>query len=355
MRLTSSRFVFAALTSAWIVPVSAHTFCVDSAAAIQGALSISASNGEDDAIFIKTGEYPINTALGTALSFSSTENHALSLYGSYDDLSTCPPDISHVDLKGTGTVLSGEYALRPLLINNAGGSVTVEGIRFVSGLSSGPGGGLNIGAASATLVVNHFEDNQATGAQGNGGGVFVAAVAGSIIFRDNLLWGNQGTLAGAARLYAASGISQIQNNTIVGNQTSTATASGGLSLQGAGGASFTIENNILWNNHDVGGYDLEVLSANTRSTNDIGAITPGSTSAGFTSDISVDPQFAPCAIPGPICLNFELARNSPLVDSGTLYVGTKGSDLAGKPRVIGPTIDIGAFENDLIFADGFGN
>jgi len=333
-------------------PVHAHSFCVDSSAAIQGALSVAATNGEDDAIFIKTGEYPINTALGTSLNFSSTENHALSLYGSYDDLSTCPPDISNVDLGGAGTVLSGEYVLRPLLINNAGGSVIVEGIRFVSGLSSGPGGGLNIGAASATLVVNRFEDNQATGAQGSGGGVFVAAVAGSVIFRDNLLWGNQGTLAGAARIYTASGVSQIQNNTIIGNQTSTSTASGGLSLQGASG-SFTIENNILWNNHDVGGYDLDVLSANTRSTNDIGAITPGSTSAGFTSDISVDPQFAPCAIAGPICLNFELARNSPLVDTGTPYVGTKGSDLAGKPRVIGPQIDIGAFENDLIFADGF--
>lgn len=340
--------------SALVLPAHAHDFCVDSAAAIQGALSVAATNNEDDAVYIKAGEYQIKTALGSSLNFASSENHNLSLYGSYDDVSTCPPDVSLLDLGGAGTVLSGEFSLRPLLIQNAGGAVTIEAIRFVSGLSVGPGGGLNVGAASAVLVLNQFEGNQASGAQGNGGGVFVAAVAGNIIFRDNLLNGNQGTLAGAARLYAASGDSPVQNNTIVGNQTSTLSEPGGLSVQGAGGTNFTIENNIVWDNHDVGGSDFGVFSANTRSTNDIGVITPGSTSAGFTSDISVDPQFAPCAIPGPMCLNFELARNSPLVDAGTLYIGTKGSDLAGKPRVIGSTIDIGAFENDLIFADGFG-
>lgn len=348
--IAASAFVAGALA----LPAHAHDFCVDSVAAIQGALSVAAANNEDDAVFIKAGEYQIKTALGSSLNFTSSENHDLSLYGSYDDVSTCPPDISHLDLGGAGTVLSGEYSLRPLLIQNAGGLVTIEGIHFVAGLSAGPGGGLNVGAASAFLVLNRFEDNQAGGTQGNGGGVFVAAVAGNITFRDNLLYGNQGTLAGAARLYAASGDSQVGNNTVVGNQTSTTSEPGGLSLQGAGGTNFTIENNIVWDNHDVGGSDCGVFSANTRSTNDIGVITPGSTSAGFTSDISVDPQFAPCAIAGPICLNFELARNSPLVDIGTPYIGVKGSDLAGKPRVIGPHIDIGAFENDLIFADGFG-
>jgi hypothetical protein len=182
--------------------------------------------------------------------------------------------------------------------------------------------------------------------------VAVAAVTGDIYFSNNLLTGNQGTIAGAARLYAASGSSTIQNNTMVGNQTSTLAEPGGLKAEGPG--SFDIENNIFWNNHAEGGSDLGVFSTNARSTNDIGVITPGSTSAGFTSDISVDPQFAACNV-GPICLNFELARSSPLVDTGTDPAQKKGIDLAGKPRYIGPHVDIGAFENDRIFADRFGN
>jgi hypothetical protein len=352
-RLPVTVAVVAALICACAAPARAHEFCVDSAAAIQGALTVAASNGEDDEIFIKSGEYQLNTALGTSLTFSSAEGHSLALYGSFDDLSVCPPDFtSGLHLAGAGTVLSGESLLRPLLINNSAGAITVLGLHFVAGVSVGPGGGLNIGAASVDLSFNRFDSNQATGAQGNGGGVAVAAVTGNINFSNNLLNGNQGTLAGAVRLYAANGSSTIRNNTIVANGTSTLSEPGGLKAEGPG--SFDIQNNIVWNNHEQGGSDLGVFSTNTRSTNDIGVITPGSTSAGFTSDISVDPQFASCSF-GPICLNFELARNSPLVDTGTDPSQKKGIDLAGKPRYIGPHVDIGAFENDRIFADRFGN
>ena len=182
---------FAGVTSAL-----AHDFCVNSAAAIQGALAVAETNNEDETIYIQTGEYLINTALGAALKFQSTEAHDLWISGS-----------------GTSTVL---------------------------------------------------------------------------------------------------------NNTVVHNHTSTLAEPGGLSLQGAAGAIFDVDNNIVRDDHDVGGSDLGGFVTNARATNDIGVVTPGSTSAGFTSDISVDPQFAPCAIPGPIRLNFELARNSLLVDTPTL-------------------------------------
>ena len=162
----------------------------------------------------------------------------------------CPPDfISGLHLAGAGTVLSGESALRPLLINNSAGAVTVLGLHFVAGVSDGPGGGLNIGAASVDLSFNRFDSNQATGAQGNGGGVAVAAVTGNINFSNNLLNGNQGTIAGAARLYAASGSSTIRNNTLVSNGTSTLSEPGGLKAEGPG--SFDIQNNIFWNNHEL--------------------------------------------------------------------------------------------------------
>jgi hypothetical protein len=341
-----------ALAAACLPAANAHEFCVESAAAIQGALSVAATNGEDDEIIIKSGEYPINTALGASLTFQSVENHSLSVIGSYDDISVCPPNSPQFNLAGTGTVLSGEFAIRPLQISNSGGAVSIRGVQFVSGLSNGPGGGLNVGAASVELSFDQFLGNEATGV-GNGGGVFVAAVAGTVYFSNNLLYGNRGTAAGAARLYSASGTSTVRNNTISANQTSTLAQPGGLRIDGAGSASFDIENNIVWGNDAPGGSDFGVFAANARSTNDIGLITPGSTSAGFTSDLSVDPDFAPCAVTGPICLNFELARSSPLVDTGTDPAQKKGIDLAGKPRYIGLHVDIGAFENDRIFANTF--
>ena len=67
----------------------------------------------------------------------------------------------------------------------------------------------------------------------------------------------------------------------------------------------------------------------------------------------VDPQFAACE--GFVCFDFELARSSPLVDAGDDDPpgGLSDADLAGKPRVIGPHVDIGAYENDRLLADGF--
>lgn len=351
MRFTP--FIFTVLASVRIAAVDAHTFCVDTSAAIQGALTVAETNGEDDDILIKSGDYQIDTDLGTSLHFSSSEGRDLSISGSYDDISTCPPPFPFFNLAGAGTVLSGENVRRPLLIQNSGGAVTITGIRFVAGRSIGPGGGLNVGAASIALNSNQFLSNEATGANGNGGGVYAAAVAGTVYFTNNLLNGNRGVLAGAARLYSASGTSLIWSNTVVGNHTSTLSSPGGLSLFGASGAVMSVENNIFWNDHDTGGSDFGVFSANTRATNDIDVITPGSTSAGFTSDISVDPQFADCYVAGPICINFELARNSPLVDTGTDPPAKKGVDVVGKPRFIGPHIDIGAFENDRIFGNGF--
>ncbi len=72
----------------------------------------------------------------------------------------------------------------------------------------------------------------------------------------------------------------------------------------------------------------------------------------IVGELSVDPQFADC---GFLCIGFELERGSPLVDAGddAPAGGMTATDLAGKPRTIGARVDIGAYENDLLFADGF--
>ncbi|MEO5625253.1 MAG: choice-of-anchor Q domain-containing protein [Dokdonella sp.] len=352
-RSTGAAFiVIAALGLA--APAFAHDFCVDTSAAIQGALTASQANGEDDVIWIKSGNYPLDTDLSTGLSFGSTEAHHLEIYGGFDDISTCPPPalMTFLNFAGAGTTLDGENAVRPLQISNANGDVTIEGLRFASGSVNGNGGAVNVGAASVDISFNRFYGNHASGANGEGGAVFAVAIAGTIRFYENLLFANHGTKAGAAKLIqSAAGAAKAQYNTIVDNITDTLAEPGGLRINCITGASFIIDNNIVWGNHASGGSDLGVFCAHARNTNDLYfPLTPGSTDIGFTSDLSVGPQFASC---GFLCFDFELKFSSPLVDAGTDPPSAHGFDLAGKFRYQGLHGDIGAFENEVIFADGF--
>ncbi|MEO7323283.1 MAG: choice-of-anchor Q domain-containing protein [Dokdonella sp.] len=335
-------------------PAVAHDFCVDTSAAIQGALTASQSNGEDDVIWIKTGNYPLDTDLSTGLSFTSTEAHRLEIYGGFDDISTCPPPAlpTFLNFAGAGSTLDGETSVRPLQISNANGDVTIDGLRFASGSVNGNGGALNVGAASVDIEFNRFYGNHASGANGEGGAVFAVAIGGTIRFDENLLFANHGTKAGAAKLIqSAAGAAKAKYNTIVYNTTDTLGEPGGLRINCISGASFNIDNNIVWGNHASGGSDLGVFCTHTRNTNDLYLpLTPGSTDIGFTSDLSVEPEFASC---GFLCFNFELAFSSPLVDAGTDPASPHGLDLAGKFRFQGLHGDIGAFENDVIFANGF--
>lgn len=56
-------------------------------------------------------------------------------------------------------------------------------------------------------------------------------------------------------------------------------------------------------------------------------------------------------------LNLRLAPGSPLVDAGIERYGVTipVNDMDGLPRVVGPAIDIGAFERQTLFDDGFEN
>ena len=329
----------------------AATFCVKTSAQFKSALGSSQGNGEDNTIYVKSGEYALNTDLGDGLAYGALAGHALTLIGSIDDVSVCPPANPVPDLAGAGTTLDGQHAVRPLQISS-GDHVEIRGFTFVAGLSgplNGQGGGLEVSGQDVVIRYNSFIGNHATGVSGEGGAVSGFAST-TISFIDNLIAANHGTSVGGVDIYGTNG-GEGSGNTITGNITDDVSLPGGMLLSGGGNASFSIVNNIIWNNHASGGTDLGVHTAQTRATNDLYfPLTPGSTSAGFTSDVSVDPQFESCGL----CLSFELAAASPLIDAGTYQ--NYPTDLAGKPRVIGPHIDIGAFENiagDFIFADDF--
>ena len=255
------------------------------------------------------------------------------------------------------TMLDGQHSVRPLYMadTSGNGSIGIVGLTFVSGkpAAGDSGGGLLI-AASTQLRIEHsaFYGNAVSGGLAAGGGVYVV---NSYFVRmlDNLFVANHGPQVGGALIDSTggvSGVAYIYNNTIVGNISDTLTVPAGLLLEG--NVNYDVANNIVWNNNtSSGGSDFGVATTNTRRTNDIGVIMSGSTAGTVSGELAVDPKFQVC---GFLCIDFELTRSSPLVDTGTDAAAPWDTeDLAGKPRKIGPHVDIGAFENDLIFADSW--
>jgi hypothetical protein len=344
------RILIAVCLLAFVSPATANVyFCTHNAAEIQAALTTSQTDGDDDFIFVVSGNYP----LATGLTFVSSEAHAIVIVGGFDD-SLCTN--TSFNLAGSGTTLDGQHAVRPLYIANPNGLVIVEALTIAAGQgqSSSAGGGLIIaGATGIVITFNRFYANRVSGGMALGGALVanVNNLLGSNV-SNNLLFGNRATEVGGAVLNLNGGQANVYNNTIVANITDTLADPGGLLLEGS--AHYNLTNNIVWNNAAAAGSDFGTTSVNTRKTNDIGSVTSGSTAGTVTGELSVDPAFAPCS--GFLCFSFELDGSSPLVNTGTDATGGPPpyQDLAGKPRILGPHVDIGAFEyNDAIFANGF--
>jgi hypothetical protein len=173
-----------------------------------------------------------------------------------------------------------------------------------------------------------------------------------------LAYANSAAAGGAFELFQNGPVAYITSNTIFDNEADSATPdTGGLALFTTNLATiYVLSNNIIWGNTANGALDLSVSNArHVRVGNDVGTIDIRDGAPPpllVENEQNVAPGFASCALP---CLGFELARSSPLVDAGnsTPSGGLSALDLAGKPRVIGPHVDIGAFENERLFANGF--
>lgn len=320
--------------------VVAAEFCVHSAAEIQTALTTAASNGADDVIRIAGGNY----ALSTMLSFSSNEAKSIAIQGGFNP--ACD-SFSHAE-----TTLDGQHLVRPLYVGNANGNIQIAFLTFAGGFAASgtSGGGLIAGSSvgNIDLVLNRFIGNRATA---QAGGLYAFSNSGSVRLRNNLLVANRGDEAGGAVLQQSSGDAFVVSNTIIANTSDNVDDPGGLVVTGS--AHFTLSNNIIWNNAAAGGSDFGSASAHSRISNDIGIVAAGVAADTVLAELSIGPGFEPCG--GFLCLDFELARSSPLVDVGTDTPGggLTGSDLDFKARQIGPHVDIGAYENDRLFAHGF--
>ena len=231
---------------------------------------------------------------------------------------------------------------RDRCIISANGGVSIFGLTFQNGNPAQyAGGALNVSAPVGTYVQidnNIFAANRA--ATNQGGAIYVSS-PGTILMRDNLFFGNQGTNT----IYLNNdGEADLNNNTIVGNLLANHAGLGALDLAGSG--TYNISNNLLWGNEGNDLYDQSGLA--NFYNNDIG-VRDGLAPASESNDLSVDPQFSGI-------LSVRPGLESPLINAGldTPPLGGIGIlDLAFGERLVGQHVDIGAYESEVLFTNGF--
>lgn len=332
-----------------LVPLGAHAayFCVDSAASMQAALNTAASNGQNDEIDIKAGNY---TVVPGGFFYVSNEANSITMLGGFN--TTCEQWTSaRTTFDG-----SGLYQVMRVIIgsNSAAASVNIQHITFIDGKSTtNSGGGLRVSTPNGGVVLeaNRFLLNHSDSTAG----ALYVETSGVVSVRNSLFFANNAFDVGAAMLDTSTSAAYVTGNTIVSN-TATSTLPmthvGGLLVTGGAGAYLWLSNNILWNNTN-GSVDFESSREFTARNNDIGTMVGIPPDPQSQDNQSVDPGFATCS--GLLCLNFNLLRTSPLVDAGfDAATGGIGSvDLDDKPRIIGPHLDIGAYEEDVLLCNGF--
>ncbi len=327
-------------------PGHAALFCVNSVAGLNFALAASQDNGQNDQIDIVAGSYALNAS---GLQFVSSEANSLTIFGGYN--ADCSQLTTAVTSLNGGSI---NQVLRVIQSSSAtAASIHIERITFIAGKTGvDGGGGLFATAQSGEVRIesNRFLLNHAE----NYAGAIYINTGGLITLRNNLFYLNSALQMGVGELQTSNSVAYITGNTMINNSAATVTNGiGGLYVASNSGTNFWLSNNILWNNNANGGVDLYAGASVILRNNDIGTSAFVMPNALSQNNQSVDPDFSPCV--GLLCSSFELKRGSPLVDAGSDNPpnGLGSTDLPGKLRTIGPHVDIGAFEEDVIFANGY--
>lgn len=162
-------------------------FCVSNAGQLQNALTVAASNGEDDIIRVVRGTY-----IGNFI-FDSKEGKNITLLGGFS------PDCSSRILDPSNTILDGDNAGRVLYINNhtywenGEGSIYIKGFTIQNGIATEGGGIYAVSesgwiSGNVSIIKNVIRSNKASD---SGGGLYAASesvhLAGVILIKNNII------------------------------------------------------------------------------------------------------------------------------------------------------------------------
>ena len=249
-----------------------------------------------------------------------------------------------IDATGANITIDADQKSRVLRIAS-GTTVTLVGLVITNGYaigvdSAGDGGGI-YGYGCALTIVNSTISGNAASA--NGGGICVSQ--GTITITNSAITENSAIANGGG--IASFGTATVVNSTIGGN--TAAFDGGGIFVAGPSDLDIQLYNTIVAKNSGLNftDYDIAAFVAISGSNNLIGNGMNSGLPHGDNGNIvgtaanPIDPMFVDSANG-----DYRLAVNSPAIDAGdNAYVPEwLTTDLDGKPRIIGGTVDIGAYE-----------
>jgi|GEM_PF-4572216 len=231
---------------------------------------------------------------------------------------------------GSGTLLSGStFGGGVIILNGANPAITNCVITGNAVSAGGSGGGVYLEGGGAVIT-----NTIVSGNQGGGGASGIAHKTGiGLTLTNCVINGNNSTYGGAVWANAGAAVTII-NCTIVNNLALVdgVASGGGGGILGDPSVSYTVVNSILRDNAyaDVGAYGNYAFTYSN--------IEGGRAGIG---NVDADPLFVDAA-----AADYHLLPGSPCIDTGddTAVPAVINTDLAGKPRITGDAVDMGAFE-----------
>ncbi len=341
------------MTFPYTVPNGDTTSLID-------AINCANSTSTDETINLATGGTYTLTS-GTALDSTTGLPHIIT---------SATAGTLTLNGNGASIVRSGASSFR-LFYVNTGSDLTLNDLLLSNGaLSSGGGGGIFTGG---TLTLNHVRvvgnaANYGAGIDNSGGTLTIVSSelsgntagnyggalensSGTLNLINSTVSGNSVTTSGGSNgggaldSYGGSPHVLIVNSTIANNTAANATRSGIWYETGT----LTIQNSIVANNNGANNCQLDGISFS-----DGGKNIDNGTSCGFGGAVgtNTDPSLGALADNGGFTRTLALQSGSPAIDAGNNAeaVDQNGDPLttdqrgSGFPRIVGGTVDIGAYE-----------
>ena len=287
-----------------------------------------------DTIYVAAGSYYPDEGVGYT---NGTQTHRFTLSSPVVVMGGYNAATGVRNLATTQSTLSGDIDQNSITdANNSqnvvriSGTATLDGFNIERGYADAAsgegrdGGGLYV---SANGVIRNcvFRNSNALG---RGGAVFQSG--SSPQFTNCLFYGNLATVSGTA-FHLAAGSANCTNCTIASNLQASST-----SLKVDAGT-HQFRNSIFWNNTSdmvITGGSVDVSYSNIQSA----SLPAGAT--GTNVLFNTNPLFVDIGNS-----NFSIVPCSPGTNTGNNAYNTTTIDILGNARLVGPTIDRGAFEN----------
>ncbi len=231
---------------------------------------------------------------------------------------------------GEGCLITGGSALldRNSIHDNAGQGVRVESsvvIMTRNTIRANGWNGVFVVSGTVDIARGHIAGNNLQG---------VGVYGGKVSIRSNLITGNRDD-----GVYVPGGHADLTSNTIVANKSEGVVVS----------ATASMTNNIIAGNEGTGVIRDVSATIDPFSHNNVWGNVPSDyanfTPPGGQGVLSVNPEFVDSTRG-----DWRLKAGSPCVDTGNNSVVTPGeTDQDGRPRLVGPRVDIGAYEFPGLF------